>query len=146
MVDDYNIILNNFKNVKGAKIKKNTDAEGNPILVVTLGNISMSFYFKVDDEGKAYFDNLIVSKATSDVVFSIIQLNNEGKVEDANIYDNPSEFRENLLTLLTKGYKIYRTKTHYYLSTKIIVQIDVFLKKSDKKATEFLKGNSKTNR
>ena len=142
MVDDYNIILNSFKNVKGAKIEKDTDAEGNPILVVTLGNISMSFYFKVDDEGKAYFDNLIVSKATSDVVFSIIQLNNEGKVEDANIYDNPSEFRENLLTLLTKGYKIYRTKTHYYLSTKIIVQIDVFLKKSDKKATEFLKGNS----
>jgi hypothetical protein len=142
MVDDYNIILNNFKNVKGAKIEKDTDAEGNPILVVTLGNIEMRFYFRVDDEGKAYFDNLIVSKATSDVVFSIIQLNNEGKVEDANIYDNPSEFRENLLTLLTKGYKIYRTKTHYYLSTKIIVQIDVFLKKVIKKAAEFLKGNS----
>jgi len=63
MYDDYDVILNSFKHVKGVEIKEDADIEGNPILVITLGNIRMKFYFNVEAyEDKAYFCDLIVEE------------------------------------------------------------------------------------
>ena len=60
-MDDYEMIAKAFSSVKSAKLQTMFDVEGNPILKVKIANVTLTFYFDVDEfKDEAKFSRLLI--------------------------------------------------------------------------------------